>query len=303
MSSSVAAIIACCSGLKRALPASDLMQHALPRGTQAAVQNEWLRRLSVTSPLALTPARELYRGRSVQRLDQSATKHDASLFIISAGLGFIPAKRLIPSYDLTLSEDAPTSIRDQIEGQFEPALWWDAVVRGRFSESARALPGGKGRILIALSKPYATLVNQWLASLDSTVVSRLRLFGSGLIRCLPSTLAAQYIDYDLRLDAIQPGTRHDFASRALAHFSELITSVPTGNVSNDQRLVCNAMEGASAPMRPLRDRMADDQLTLLVTKLANANLTMGQALSKLRDSFGVACGENRFRRIFEEVSS
>ncbi len=241
--------------------------------------------------------------RAVLRIGACAKKYNAQLFIISAGLGLVRAERPVPAYDLTLSEDAPESVRDQVAGGFESSRWWAAVLESRFSESAHSFPDGNGRILIALSRSYAAMVASWLVSLDDDTVARIRVFGSGLAKSLPPKLAKQYIDYDLRLDTIHPGTRHDFASRALSHFADLVAASPKGSVTADQHRVDDAMSGTVVRERAARDRMADEELQPLIATLARADLTVSQALNRLRSNFGIACGENRFRRIFDEVTS
>ena len=75
-----------------------------------------------------------------------------------------------------------------------------------------------GRILVALTRPYARMVGQSLSTLEPQALARLRIFGASLASDLPACLHPALTPYDDRLNTVFPGTCADFPQRALLHF-------------------------------------------------------------------------------------
>ena len=297
----VTAIVAPCSARKEILSDARLRAATLTRGSQRLVAKAWLSRLK-SAPLAGTPARTLYAGRSFLRLRDSAEHLGCKLFVVSAGLGLLESTTLVPSYDLTLSAAGVGALRERLTHPPRPSDWWAGLEASPFASSMGALCVGNSRILVALTQPYAELVGNALAMFADADRTRLRLLGFGLKPFLPVQLHPQLIRYDDRLDRLAPGTRLDGASRALAHFAELVAMQPLDSVEVDQRLVDAALGAVPHAVRPTRKRVSDREIAKHVARFVKEGLSATAALKQLRSMAKIACEERRFRDLYQEAS-
>lgn len=297
----IAAILSPCSARKSKLSAPGLNCASLPLAPQAEVATQWLARL--TKEVALTPASELYVGDSLTRVRGAGERAHVPFFVISAGLGLLHATTAVPGYDLTLAQGADGAIHNRVTDRFDPAMWWERVQSSPFAHPLDEVGQAEtGRILVALTRPYAGLVGAALAALPSTLRKRLRIFGLGIGAHLPETLKPQIIPFDARLDVISPGTRLNGAARQLVHFSDLVTSQPIGSVKQDQALVDKAFASLEVPSAISRERANDAALLKRINGFAREGLSATSALRRLRD-FGMACEEQRFRRLYKEAAA
>jgi hypothetical protein len=271
----------------------------LTPGRQSEVTRAWLERLAAAQ--GQIAAGDLYQGASFARIRKVAEAQTCPLFIASAGLGLLQDTTRVPAYDLTLSPSAPSRIQSRITDPFDPASWWTQMQGGRFASSVDALHAGQGRILVALSKPYAQLIGAALAQLPPAAIQRLRIFGAGIETALPAALRAQAMPYDARLDVLVPGTRLDFASRALAHFAALVTAQPLRDAKGDARLVQTALTPVTQLVSAIRPKATDEELLKHISALVKRGLRATAALRELRVSLGIACEQGRFRRLYNQV--
>ncbi len=299
----VASIVVPCSARKEQLPPPSLRATTLRRDWPSRVSRQWLERLG-QAPVdegSLVAAENLYKGRGFQVACAAASAVRGSLFIISAGLGLVEGSSRVPSYDLTLSPHAEEALQAKLRGQLDPVKWWSAIQSGPYACSMESLGRRPGRILVALTQPYADLVGAALALLPEEMRMRLRIFGGGVGPRLPEQLRSNVIFYDDRLDVLSPGTRLDAGARALAHFAALTHSCPVTDVHADQVIVKTALSGVSPPDAPVRQRLSDEMLKEQLACFARAGLSASVALRRLRDDVQIACEERRFRRLYEEV--
>lgn len=297
----ISAVLTPCSARKRKLSSAPLDLVDLMSGPQDRVARQWLDQVGAAA--GQVAAQDLYQGASFTRIRDVARAHASPLFVVSAGLGLVAGATQIPAYELTLSPSAPTRIQSRVTGRFEPADWWQHIQSGRFAAPMQALGAGDGRILIALTRPYAQLIGAALADSPAAVIARLRVFGSGLAPALPAALHAQLMPYDARLDALMPGTRLDFSSRALAHFAALIVDQPVGDLAQDAQRVRAALAPAVAPTNAMRPKASDEELVAHIGKLKREGLSKTSALRQLREGLGIACEQGRFRRLYNSVSA
>lgn len=299
----IASIAVPCSARKEQLPPPSLRSMNLRKDWPLRVSRQWMERLREASADegALVAAENLYKGRAFQVARAAANAIGGPLFIISAGLGLVGGSTQVPSYDLTLSPYAEEALQAKLRGQLDPTKWWSAVQSGPYACSMESLGRHDGRILVALTQPYADLIGQALALLPVEMRTRLRIFGGGLGQRLPEEIRPNVIFYDGRLDALNPGTRLDAGARALAHFAELTHRCPVTDVHADQALVEIALNGVTPPDVPVRQRVSDEVLKEKLACFARAGLSASVALRRLRDDVQVACEERRFRRLYEEV--
>lgn len=297
----VTSITTPCSGRKEKLPVDNLRAPQLRRGNQNAVAEAWLGRLRGTSPSEWTTASELYAGRSFRRVRDVANLLGCRFFVVSAGLGFLDGKTAIPSYDLSLSATGEAALRQRLTHPPSPSEWWLRLEASPFASSLKELCAGRARILVALTRPYAEMVGASLAALPAVDRSRLRILGFGLKPYIPADLHQQVIAYDDRLDQIMPGTRLDGASRALAHFANLVAKCPMTDPAADQAQVDVALSTVELPLSVSRKRVSDAVVGKYVARFIRNGLSANRALKRLRSEMHVACEEQRFRRLYEEA--
>lgn len=272
-------------------------------GSMEEVGNNWLGRVRASASVTRFPATELYCGSGFRRAHLSVSQTTASLFVISAGMGLVGEDVHIPSYDITLHADSDSSVLSLVNAEFDPNEWWRVVQGGPFAADMHRLAAGQGRIVIALSRPYALLIGASLAELPVAVRQRLRILGLGIKPCLPATLHPQLIHYDERLDVVIRGTKLDAWSRALSHFVGLLSETPMGSVSEDQKAVNDSLEHIATPAAIQRPRVSDDVLIGHIRTMLEEGFTATNALKQLRRVKSVACEERRFRRLFEEETT
>lgn len=301
ISTSISVVLTPCSARKEKLLVGALDSTRLPPGSQADLGKAWV--ASLKSSGGQIAARDLYRGASFSRLRRVAESVGCPLFVISAGLGLVEGNTHVPAYDLTLSSSAPTRLQARVTNQFDAAAWWQQVQRGPFASSMEAIGVGEGRILISLSKPYAQLISGSLAQLPSGVIQRLRIFGEGLEQSLSAVLRAQVMPYDKRLDLMVPGTRLDFPSRALAHFTGLTGVHLLKGVEEDAARVRAALASMSVPPSISRCKTSDEELLKHIAIFVQRGLPSSSALRQMRGRLGVACEQGRFNRLYKSIGA
>jgi hypothetical protein len=294
----VAAVITICAHRKRTQPPSEATPVSLPIGPQDVVQTAWMERVRALPPNA--PASALYAGRGLGLATQAAKLADAKFYILSAGLGLVASDRQVPLYGLTVSGRHTESVATRVAGEFDVAAWFSGLLSGPHSgQWADAMAQGPGRVLIALTRPYAEMVGESLSSLEPQSLARLRIFGRSLAPVLPAALHPMIAPYDTRLDAVLPGTRADFSQRALLHF---IRSVAVKGDAEDREADYAAVEavlrGVTAPDRLRRPRRSDIEILQLIMRRLQSQSGIGRILRALRDEEGVACEQARFSRLY-----
>lgn len=286
-----------CGGKKKAQPDAGAIAASLPYAGQAVLEKAWLAKVGQL-PLE-SEAGSLYGGRGFALGREVALRFGARLFVISAGLGLLEADRKVPLYGMTVSGRGPESIVARADGPFDPSRWWEAVSGSAYSaELGACLAGpGRGRVLIALTRPYACMFGPALARAVVGIEDRVRIFGRGLTGVLPAGLLPLVMPYDDGLDAIIPGTRADFSQRALSHFANEISPAGSG-LPQDLRAVAFAMSVVTAPARPKRPRASDEEVVARIRAHLPAAGGIGETLHRLRKVDFVACEQKRFTRLY-----
>ena len=291
-------VVTICTHRKTAKPPFSSTPVSLPNGSQTAVLSAWLR-TSKTLP-AVMPARNLYAGRGFGLAIRAAGLVSAKVYILSAGLGLVSAEQFVPVYALTVSGAHSESVGPRVVGAFDAAAWFSGVLAGPLSSQWNDIfADDVGRVLIALTKPYAEMVGQSLCALQPRSLSRLRIFGSALGSALPPALLPAIAPYDSRLDAVVPGTRADFSQRALFHFMQTVgTKHGPQDREADYAAVESALDGVDAPDRPNRPRRTDDEILKMIRTRLRSQSGIARILRALRDEDGVACEQARFSRLY-----
>lgn len=291
-------VITICTLRKNARPHLVATPVSLPIGSQDAVQTAWIEKIR-TLPTEASAGR-LYAGRGFGLATEAAKIAKAKLYILSAGLGLVAADRQVPVYGLTVSSGHAESVAARVPDNFDVAAWFGGLLSGPYSDHwADAFGQGSGRVLIALTHPYAEMVGKSLSELSPQALARLRIFGTSLAPVLPPALRPALAPYDNRLDAILPGTRADFSQRALLHFARLI-AINRGAYDRDADFAAveAAMSAVTAPVRARRPRRNDAEILQLILKRLHTQSGIARILRVLRDEEGVACEQSRFSRLY-----
>jgi hypothetical protein len=298
---SISSIVTICSSQKRFKSSPAGTPAALTAAPQADLAAQWI---AVAESLPRTAAAvELYGGRAFGLARDAARVTAAPLFIISAGLGLVAAATHIPAYGLTVSRNGAESIWAKLVGPFDAGRWFAALAQSSYAVGwEKAFSQGSGRVLIALTRPYAGMVAPALASLPSDELERLRLFGAGLSPLLAPRLRDSVVPYDDRLNALIPGTRSDFAQRALLHFAQYVAVVARDR-EGDGEAVKRALAPVRAPLRPVRRSASDADILALIKARLTPAASASRLLRQLRDSDQIACEQGRFTELFRRAKA
>jgi hypothetical protein len=300
----ISALLVPCSSRKKVRPKAEAQAVSLPLSDQSCLETAWIERLNLL-PTACQ-ADGLYGGRGFQLALRAAQKSGAPLYAISAGLGLVAVQRSVPAYGVTVSGKGPESIATRITGQFDLASWWDVVSNGPYSTPMADVFSGEFAtpVVMALSQPYARMLASSLDTLSSSAIARLRIVGSNLAPILPARLSLSVLPYDERLHGILPGTRSDFAQRALFHFvSYGLTENPAGDAVTHRDWVLAALARKKAPVKRQRERLRDQDILALIERHLPRTTGVGRMLRVLRDHEGVACEQARFSRLYRQATN
>ncbi len=294
---SVGAVITICAQQKTVKVLAPATPSCLRVQSQPQVEIAWQRAVAAL-PVQM-PASKLYGGRAFGLAKSAAARAASPLYIISAGLGLVPGERMVPAYGLTVARDVAESISSRVAGPFDSAQWFASLLASDSSVMWDQAGGdGEGRILIALTKPYAAMAGTSLAAASPQLLARLRIFGASLESVLPEVLHPAIVPYDDRLDALVPGTRSDFAQRALLHFVEHIAD-QAADRGAEFAAVKALLSGLAAPDRPVREQRSDAELTNLIKGRLKPRSSASALLRQLRHEDGIACEQGRFGRLFK----
>lgn len=298
----ISSVVVPCSARKCSSSSTKLDGRGLPRGTQARLSRLWSDALRADDAPQFR-ADALYQGGGFRRAKVAAESLNCPLYVVSAGLGLLRSTTEVPPYELSLSPGVTSSLLTRIVGPFDPVAWWSGLMAGPYATSTGELSQGTGRVLVAVTRPYAGLFTAAFASLPEATVARIRIFGPGIKTALPGHLQAQVIEHRRELDAVMPGLCLDAGVRGMAHFASLSDLEASGNVQTDQEAFDRSLRRYSAPTVVRRPKLSDRDLKKHISEMVSGGLSSTAALKHLRTALGVACEANRFRRMYVEVST
>ncbi len=299
----VDAVISPCASRKSVRPDERSRAISLPISDQPALETAWLERLRGLE--AVTSAKSLYAGRGFHLAVKTAESLQAPLFILSAGLGLVAAHTKIPSYGITVADRGEDSVGARVQGRFDSRLWWSALSRSPFSSPLPALFRGKGLVLAAFSQPYAKMIGSNLDAISDFDLGRLRIFGLNVSGSLPPRVRSSVLPYDERLQSVLPGTRADFAHRAMFHFSSaILASSPSNSYAEHRELVTRALSGKESPIMAERVSLTDDAIIEAILKrLASGAGGIQRTLRAIRHEDRIRCEQARFSRLYKCAES
>ncbi|WP_434730673.1 hypothetical protein [Rhizobium binae] len=296
-------ILTACTMRKRFSPDPSLVATRLSNGTLRSVGEEWRSRVAGT--IGVAEAINVYAGRGMIEAKKAASGVDADLFIASAGLGIVDAGEVIPCYDLTVVRSLPSSILSKLPAGTTEEQWWDEIsTKDRISRFEARLRKERALLLAALPATYLKMLSSFLKTLSAFSAGRLRIFtGSEQFEIDPQ-LKPYHMPYDRRLDGgPTPGTRADFAQRALRHFvTDILPASPAGDARDHAGRVLSAQDRWDRPVEKVGVRLDDEELLRVIRE--HWDSVQGRStrlLRKLRDDLGIACEQGRFARLAATV--
>ncbi len=224
-------------------------------------------------------------------------------YIVSAGLGLVGPNMNVPAYALTTVGSTDENILRKCPPGTTPLEWWrSAFTPGILAELIGAV---EDRVFLALPRAYLEMVQDDLVSLSDANLSKLRIFTGGGDALRTTKLSHNILRYDSRLDGPDspiPGTKSDFASRALRHFIEFTPQTSGNDLPDDKALVDAALTEMRVPVLPKRERRLDVEIReALIDAWAPAKGNRQILLRHLRDVLLVSCEQSRFARIAREL--
>lgn len=296
-------VVTNCTNRKRLVSSAHAHARELVAGPPMDVAGAWMARISRDD--RRMPAGQLYCGRAFSEALIAVRSLGADLHVASAGLGLVAAKTLVPSYGATVAPGTDDSLLPKLVGA-SVRDWWCAVNAVSPFATAPSLESAN-LVLVALSRPYLDMMTKDLIDWTESAPGRLRLFASVSAHQLPPALRNALMPYDARLDDSNgplPGTKGDFAQRAMRHFVEcILPTSSTGSVVEHATQVQNALAKLTAPSPSERARCSDDEIRRLIeTHWHDVGGASTRMLRKLRDGLGIACEQGRFKDLFHQVA-
>ena len=298
-----------CTNRKKGLAAFGLTSDSLDAGSIDVIAKQWLDRLK--NAQAENLAREIYCGRSFREAEASATSLNCPLYVVSAGLGIVNSEQSVPVYNLTISSGTTNSICNKVTDHTSTNTWWSRIVKENpfgtsLIDTLENHPDDL--ILIALSRPYITLLQDELLDCSIHQQHRLRFFGKKLNSVLPASLDRNWMPYDDRLDCAgtgYSGTQTDFAQRSLRHFViEVLNKLQDGDACTHRSMVLESLSPLNKRVTPNRKRLSDQDIGIAIRNNWECGKGQSSALLRIiRRDLKIACEQSRFRDIYHTVKN
>ncbi|NBZ89640.1 hypothetical protein [Stagnihabitans tardus] len=294
-------IVTGCSRRKKASIDPQLHPANLIAGSVSDVAMQWT--ALITSAPRTHRATSLYAGRSFTDAVWSAQAARLPHIIVSAGLGLVEAEQEIPAYALTTVGATDENVLSKCPSGTRPSDWWRAAFPDAPLQSMIAQ--ATGRVHLALSRTYLEMIFEDLEQLTDTSLRKLRIFTGADETLKGSRFEGNILPYDARLDGPDsplPGTKSDFSSRALRHFTTLVLGQPEADLANDRALVESSLSSMRLPALPKRERRSDEEIRAeLIAVWAAMKGNRQRMLRHLRDTLLISCEQSRFARIAREL--
>jgi len=260
-------------------------------------------RSAVEGRTNLTPARECYAGDAWSQVTtaEKSPRHESKLWIVSAGLGLIPADLRIPNYSATFVNNSPDSVATDRFGKSE---WWNLLVEwrrgssgiGNVSDLAGANPDSV--FLIALSSPYIDVLRDDLIAARARLASpeNMLIISAG-VRNIPD-LGDSLLPIDAKFENLVGGARATLNARMLRFIVENSTmkSLTSKKISKSLNVAAPGLAGIRSYKRTL---LSDKEVTAFIRKKSKSiSRPSASGLLRLLRDEGSACEQKRFHRIF-----
>lgn len=292
-----------CTAKKTLAPPSELRARSLPRAGVRGLAAEWGRR--VRREPGTLQAGQLYRGRSFRETYAACARLGSAIGVVSAGMGVVGVEDSIPPYSLTVTaRDADSILSRCSAGDSTSASWWQALLQQDGMEGLSAFfeRTGTSLVVLAVSTAYLEMLTDEVASLPAKHLARLRILGPKDASVLPMAVQEYVMPYDGRLngpDTPMRGTELDFPHRAAVSFLKLVTNDKRRDTAaGHARRVRLSLSHMRPQKRAKRERLTDAAIRNYIRQIKATTNSMAIGLKKLRTSHGVACEQQRFRKLW-----
>ena len=223
-------IFAPCTGVKAFYLNQPYWANAkdIKRGRVIDVAAAWNEKIENQQKMMI--ARDMYMGPAWKLARSASDSVSGELYAISPGLGLVRESQMIPVYDMTISfnKKLKNSIKKRITTRkFMKSDWWNALGMhpNRQTDLLEVINAvDADLILIALFVDFAEMLQDALSILPENIVSRVRIFGRNIEEKVPVNVQKCVMPYDDRLKSVIDGRIRDFASRALKHYCDTLSS-------------------------------------------------------------------------------
>ncbi len=259
-----------------------------------------------------TQALDLYCGDYWSVVRKSLALHPSalSLFIASAGYGFIKSEEKLFPYSATFSRGLSDSITRPQDPAKVNRQWWNHLCNWRRNSGREpssiydlALLNPKTPILIALSKEYFAALSDDLLSARNALSDPdlLIIISAGVKKS--SDFADNLVPMDASVEHSLGGARGSLNARMLHHL--LGVFAPKDFRASTIRPYLNKMLSEQPEIRSFdRARMSDDEVRSFVLSSLEEkpDASFSHLLRQLRD-LGKACEYKRFRGLFNSTTT
>jgi hypothetical protein len=298
-------IIAPCSSKKQVFITPELEANSIQAIDLEEFSQKWAIRVHQAKDTYRST--NVYAGIGVSASKSAAAILKAELHFLSAGMSLINSSKLIPGYNLTISNKGPTPFT-QVKKSGTPQIWWNSLNKafGYKTPLINIISEHAGPVFIALPSNYLTMIEDELTKAIKESSKKVRVITSSSTDINP-TLASVAIRYDQRLNTMSngpSGANASFVQRALLNFSRTISkhSAEHEPVTTQQALVNDSFKDIDSVRKVKRLKVSEGHLfTIIQSALANENVSSNKLLENLRRFEGIACEQTRFKRLYEQA--
>jgi hypothetical protein len=253
-----------------------------------------------------TPARGCYAGDAWSQVlaAEKFSRNDSQLWVVSAGLGLIPADLPIPNYSATFVNNDPDSVASDSHGR---GAWWNLLVEwrretsgiGSITDLAKANP--KSVFLIALSSPYLAVLKSDIVGARSALASsdNLLVISAG-VRAMPG-LGSSLLPIDARFENLVGGARSTLNARMLRYLVVENNSRKLSAAKISAALTATATE-LDGPRSFERVHLKDNEIaTFIRTQSKDVSRPSASSLLRILRDGGYACEQKRFHRLYKTI--
>lgn len=272
---------------------------------------DWVKKIeNATSKIQ---AKDLYKGRTISDIKKTTQLlRNADVSVISAGLGLVNFEELIPSYELSVSNQSDF-IKNLNSNNINIDQWWSTINKIRLNKinplSDLINSGDYSKIFISTSASYLDLITTDLLKCSPKELKKVLIFTSPLGQKkieLNQVLKSQIIPYDERFEDKKSGysgTRVDFPQRTLRHFVEIL-NLENKPTTLSQQKVLTFLSNLKKPTLPSRLRLSDEEIKKIIKINWDANFGLSHKLLKhIRHVELVACEQSRFKKLWHDVNN
>lgn len=311
------AIVVPCTASKR-VPVGDLRISQVVRDEDDGEERFRVWQFAVREAAREVEARDLYAGprwqASLRIPEAVAPRHEADLFIASAGLGLIHDTQLVPSYSATFSQGSMDSVVApglSSSGQRTARRqWWAALTRN--GPSLRSLAAEYERVVLVLSPDYLGAVADDLLEAVATGGSNVLVFGTGAPS--PRELEWNWVRVGRHLRETTKKRPEPVVNgldaTLLQSTAALVLRRPLKDWSNARKVQC-LLDGLADPnvetneakARKRRRPSTDEDIRVFIRERhTDADWNSTGLLKAWRNVEMRQCEVNRFKRLYAEVA-